>query len=1591
MNDSENYVNHSTHIFTHNLLLPMARLMMLRLSLISLLLINCVKSEDADAATKPKNEGFCHEGNVQNSKSVVCYYAGYLSADKLDPCLCTHLLLTDWKVGPDLKQLSHKRFKRLDFVRSLKARNPNLQIGLVLFGKTEDSIWAELIAKNKQASALAFRTIAFLSEMDLDGIAIDYDPASAERKNNFTALIKSFREALDLSIPTNSSHKRWLMVNVARDFNHIRKAYDFAHLSMLVDLFYLPAYNFTDDSSEEIIHPSPLMGSDGENADSLVDLLLSLNTTAKKIILGLPAFGVFYHLEESASADLVVEDERSFVSYQQICTALKTGDWIVERAEDKTETRALGNLTWVGFDDSASIRIKSKYALLRNLGGVGVWYLDHDDFNDTCGEGNFPLIRAAHTILDELKNADQTRIMRSFEADMDLEEAEAQLSQIAIPRSGRSNGSPFRVTRIIDRTGEIHLIQDPSQTNLVCTRPGFYRIPEDCSRFYRCVKFNQFKDDFVVFEYDCPAGLVFDEKWEVCNWPSASAPCGGSTEIMPVPRNKFVCSSEGYFTDPENCRWFYKCDDFLRDGVYTAFEFRCPFDLAFDESNIMCNWRWLVPGCGKSGHVLPPIGPFGPGQRPGHSLGTSTLSPPKSSRRPGHNIDGQFPSTDFKDRNYPNGPNGPNGPFPNGPAGPNGPFHNGPSGPNGPFPSGPSGPNGPFPGDFGGGNGHGPAGPNGPFPSGPSGPNGPFPGDPDISKGQGPFGSNGVSSSGPVGPNGPFSKVPGGFNGQGGSPRPQGTRGPHGSFTNGPFSQSSGGNNGPGSFGTRKPNSFNGSPGPIGPLGPVGTKRPAIQISSGERPIGPDGTSGPIGHSGPFNSNSISGSTQPFKPQPTQKPSVSIRPNGLSSVSGPNELPGLSGPHDSSFGPGGSFDPNSGFGSTISFKPTKPPAVSARSSSFKHSLEPGRSSSFFDSDGSTGTTGAIGPNGLVGPASSFGPNRHNNNFGPNGPGGSFGPNGPGGSFGPNGPGGFFGPNGPGGSFGSTGPIGPGSSLGPIGPGSSLGPIGPGSSLGPIGPGSSLGPFGTGVSTGPGVSFGSNSFTGSTNSFGPHSVTHSSNLRSTPTPHIRPSIITHSQTHEPHTIGSTILKERDDILTGPQSPREFPDDGQWEPRKPTRRPNAIEGLPIGYIPGRIVGNTQCEKTIEVQGTGESYGQIHVKGTGLPSIINEYEPPHIGRIPNANNVDNGHTTGGPSRQTAFTSVNNNRGNRHFTSAYQDESDVHNKGAGLDFGQIVVRTKWSETTGKTGLTDNFLNDQKNFGFTSSQFSEHSSDFQSNQDGNLNLDKTNLSGEKQIGVTVSHKSRTENHRKSSSNSEFGAVNSWNARHEFNQEDASRRHTASFSNNDQQNGHSTLRVETSGRHTTGAWNQGQRKSTSISQENIVTQEWNHEGTPNTKLNAKRIDFSSKVKQRQGSRDTNEDRLKLNNNFISSTPFSVGSANRFQDDVLLDQSIGSVNRGFTRGPTVILENDNRNRVANEERLSFRWRNVTELVGPVQCNRAGLFRHPDDCSLFYECFWDRWLNKFTIHYFECPVRLAFDFTITGCNWPLKGPHCEHNNK
>ncbi|KAG1656232.1 hypothetical protein GQR58_024061 [Nymphon striatum] len=125
-------------------------------------------------------------------------------------------------------------------------------------------------------------------------------------------------------------------------------------------------------------------------------------------------------------------------------------------------------------------------------------------------------------------------------------------------------------------------------------------------------------------------GLVFDDRFYICNWPHTVPSCdgltngtdsaGGATTVQPTnpgssemttsgtagttvnPSTEFPCPTAGYFRNPKDCSKFYRCVGGWANGAFSLYHFSCPYGLIFDQSKILCNWpREVASPCQSSG------------------------------------------------------------------------------------------------------------------------------------------------------------------------------------------------------------------------------------------------------------------------------------------------------------------------------------------------------------------------------------------------------------------------------------------------------------------------------------------------------------------------------------------------------------------------------------------------------------------------------------------------------------------------------------------------------------------------------------------------------------------------------------------------------------------------------------------------------------------------------------------------------------------------------------------------------------------------------------------------------------------------------
>ncbi|KAK0162245.1 hypothetical protein PV327_008597 [Microctonus hyperodae] len=403
--------------------------------------------------------------------------------------------------------------------KSLKEINPVLQFVVSI----NDARGTLKTSANSRQEAVA-RIVNIFNEVD--GVELNVTAGTKERLVHF---IQGLKDEM-----TRKSMKKRIIIQLPTKAEELAKQFNIKGLSKFVDLFTIPTHYLMDNNDKyKTFHPSRLMGLfDLLNTDSLVDLVHGLGAAKRKILISLPASGYKFTLkikDKNTAGDNTEEEIPGVINRRELCDFISKGEWTIERDEDLTAPYAFQNNTWIAFEDKISAGIKGKYVLLRDLAGVSISDIENDRMTD-CGK----------SLTDHIYHSFTDNKRKSREAVLSALQDDIYNTEKSYPNNLKS--SDFRISRVVDIDGKIHSIRENTQTEFSCNRQGYFVHPKSCNRFYRCVKFNQEIENYSVFEFDCPAGLAFDEQTEVCVWPGSlpeGSPCPGSPEIAPTAARRF--------------------------------------------------------------------------------------------------------------------------------------------------------------------------------------------------------------------------------------------------------------------------------------------------------------------------------------------------------------------------------------------------------------------------------------------------------------------------------------------------------------------------------------------------------------------------------------------------------------------------------------------------------------------------------------------------------------------------------------------------------------------------------------------------------------------------------------------------------------------------------------------------------------------------------------------------------------------------------------------------------------------------------------------------------------------------------------------
>ena len=268
--------------------------------------------------------------------------------------------------------------------------------------------------------------------------------------------------------------------------------------------------------------------------------IVSNGVPKEKLHMGVPFYGQSFTLQSSSSHQLGAPTrgggdpgeytlQRGMLAYHEICPKLKSGQWMKVAGNANFGPFAHGGDQWVGYDDVRTVERKAQYIVDGGFGGVALWTIDLDDFNNRCCHGASPLLNAA------------SRILRGFskatEGDCTPPEPVATPAPLPTDTTKWDSGSPDLTTEMPKPAYPVEPPAKPkpkpkpehpgvgSEDEIRPAKPEncnghginqLFADPNSCGNYYHCVmQDGQGKP----IHKACAPGLEFDGSLGICNWP----------------------------------------------------------------------------------------------------------------------------------------------------------------------------------------------------------------------------------------------------------------------------------------------------------------------------------------------------------------------------------------------------------------------------------------------------------------------------------------------------------------------------------------------------------------------------------------------------------------------------------------------------------------------------------------------------------------------------------------------------------------------------------------------------------------------------------------------------------------------------------------------------------------------------------------------------------------------------------------------------------------------------------------------------------------------------------------------------------------
>jgi chitinase len=324
--------------------------------------------------------------------NIIAYYAGGAAdAEKFEAEKLTHIIFSFCHLQGNRLQVDDANDSlTIKALVALKKRNPSLKIMLSLGGWGGCQSCSDVFADESNRKTFAASVKELGNYFNTDGIDLDWEyptipgypghKYSPDDKNNFTALVKELRNTLGSSAEISFA---------AGGFpRFLQEAVDWKEVMPYCDRVNLMTYDLIHGYDTVTGHHTALYSTPQQlySTDNAVQYLVQLGIPRNKLVIGAAFYARVWENVPATNNGLYQTGKfKNSVGYRNFANTFSKENGFVLYRDSIAQAPwfySADKKLFATFDDSESLRRKTRYAMEQKLNGIMFWELRHDTYRD---------------------------------------------------------------------------------------------------------------------------------------------------------------------------------------------------------------------------------------------------------------------------------------------------------------------------------------------------------------------------------------------------------------------------------------------------------------------------------------------------------------------------------------------------------------------------------------------------------------------------------------------------------------------------------------------------------------------------------------------------------------------------------------------------------------------------------------------------------------------------------------------------------------------------------------------------------------------------------------------------------------------------------------------------------------------------------------------------------------------------------------------------------------------------------------------------------------------------------------------------------